>query len=353
MAHHGFIIREKAGLGPGSGFPPSPWSPFPAPPCPWASWKGGDSTPLRPAQQGRWQEAWTPSWRNALPGNYRWEHRLLVLGQRGTSPVVQYQTCIFPPLFIQLPFLIQRPASLYQLSRLSGGGFSGFLGRGQNRWGRMGVGSHWMPSLCFLLSCSPCPLSPLSPSLDGRKAVTSCSYSGKFCVPSLPPPVPRIFYNLLCSHDTGVFLLGGQELSSQEPRMWLELQRVKETTALPDDRASGHRADLSLHSHFLHSHPSQTQESRHSVLGPVRSGTLPHLTQPKCLWAQQASWKGWQPSWVVPSPCQLYLQSTLFPCRDETLLRLFSDVSLFSSHLSFILSLVYILLFSPNMWEES
>ena len=80
MAHHGFITRQKAGLGPGYGFPPSPWSPFPTPPWPWASWKGGDSTPLRPDQQGRWQEAWTPSWRNALPGNYRWEHRLLVLG---------------------------------------------------------------------------------------------------------------------------------------------------------------------------------------------------------------------------------------------------------------------------------
>ena len=35
------------------------------------------------------------------------------------------------------------------------------------------------------------------------------------------------------------------------------------------------------------------------------------------------------------------------------LLRLFSDVSFFSSHLSVILSLVYILFFSPNMWEES
>lgn len=41
---------------------------------------------------------------------------------------------LISPLFsYNFPFLIQRPGSLYQLSRLSGGGFSGFPGRGQNR----------------------------------------------------------------------------------------------------------------------------------------------------------------------------------------------------------------------------
>lgn len=41
---------------------------------------------------------------------------------------------------------------------------------------------------------------------------------------------------LSCSHDIGIFLLGGQELTQQEAKMRIEgeLQIVKETTVLPD-----------------------------------------------------------------------------------------------------------------------